>query len=115
MNTKRLEQLINMRKEDPKDPFLIYAIAMEYAKIENFDEAVANYELLVNEHEDYIGTYYHLAKLYETLKEKDKAENIYQKGLSIAKKIADHHAHSELLTAYNSFKGIGLDDDDDEY
>jgi tetratricopeptide (TPR) repeat protein len=113
MNTKRLEQLINMKKEEPNDPFLIYAIAMEYAKMENFDESIAHYEQLVNEHEDYVGTYYHLAKLYETLKMPDKAEGIYEKGLMIAKKIADHHAHSELLSAYNSFKGIGIDDDDE--
>lgn len=112
MNTKRLEQLINMREEDPKDPFLIYAIAMEYAKIENFDEAILNYELLVNEHENYIGTYYHLGKLYETLKILDKAEHIYEKGLAVAKRIADHHAHAELLSAYNSFKGIDIDDDE---
>jgi tetratricopeptide (TPR) repeat protein len=113
MNTKRLEQLINMKKEEPNDPFLIYAIAMEYAKIENFDESIAHYEQLVNEHEDYVGTYYHLAKLYETLKMPDKADVTYQKGLAVSKKIADHHAHSELLSAYNSFKGIGIDDDDE--
>lgn len=112
MNTKRLEQLMNMRKEDPKDPFLIYAIAMEYAKIEKYDESLVNYELLVNEHPDYVGTYYHLAKLYELLKMPEKAEAIYQKGLIVAKKNADHHAHSELLSAYNSFKGIDIDDDE---
>ena len=111
MNAKRLEQLINMRKEDPKDPFLIYAIAMEYAKVQEQDKALEHYELLVQEHPNYVGTYYHYAKLCEQLNKKEQAEQLYKQGMSVARNIGDHHAFSELQSGFNSFNGLGEDDD----
>lgn len=48
---------------------------------------------------DYVGTYYHLGKLYEEIEEGEKALEIYQKGIEIAKKIKDQHALSELMGA----------------
>lgn len=112
MNTQRLERLIEMRKEDPNDPFLLYAIAMEHQNAQQLDLALSYYEELVQKHEDYVGTYYHLAKLYEVLQKREEAEACYQKGMNIARKQGDHHAFNELNSAYQSFNGLG---DDDEY
>ena len=59
----RLNQLLEFYKEDPKDPFTIYALAMEYLKLD-VNESRKYYELLLTEHRHYVGTYYHAAKLY---------------------------------------------------
>ncbi len=112
MNTNRLNRLLEMRTEDPKDPFLLYAIAMEYNNGNEALKALEYYELLLKEHEEYVGTYYHLAKLYESLEKRTEAEECYKKGMSIAKKLGDHHAYNELQSAFASFNGLGDDDDD---
>jgi tetratricopeptide (TPR) repeat protein len=112
MNPTRLERLIEMRKEDPNDPFLLYAIAMEHQKAQQLELALTFYEELIETHPDYVGTYYHLGKLYEQLKKTDEADACYQIGMKVARKMGDNHAYNELQSAYRSFQGL---DEDDEY
>lgn len=112
MNPTRLERLIEMRKEDPNDPFLLYAIAMEHQKAQQYELALTFYEELIETHPDYVGTYYHLGKLYEQLKKTDEADACYQIGMKVARKVGDNHAYNELQSAYRSFQGL---DEDDEY
>jgi tetratricopeptide (TPR) repeat protein len=73
-------------------------------------KALQYYENLVNKHPDYVGTYYHLGKLYEALNRKPDAINIYEKGMEIAKKKRDNHAFAELQTVYREANGIDEDD-----
>ncbi len=112
MNPTRLERLIEMRKDDPNDPFLLYAVAMEYQKAQQLELALKFYEELIEIHRDYVGTYYHLGKLYEQLKKTDEADACYQIGMKVARKVGDNHAYNELQSAYRSFQGL---DEDDEY
>ncbi len=97
--TPRMKQLLAFEEKDPKDPFIQFAIAKEYEKSDQKYDALAKYLSLYEEHPDYIGLYYHLAKLYEELNEKEKAINVYQQGLDLAKRIKDFHAASELNNA----------------
>jgi Tfp pilus assembly protein PilF len=48
----------------------------------------------------YIGSYYHLAKLYERLGKTEDAIRVYEKGMDEAKKAGDNHALGELRGAY---------------
>jgi tetratricopeptide (TPR) repeat protein len=66
---------------------------------------------LVNEHPDYVGTYYHLGKLHEKEGQKDAAIEVYQKGIAAARLKRDMHALSELQGAYNSAAGLDYEDD----
>ncbi|NNF36648.1 MAG: tetratricopeptide repeat protein [Saprospiraceae bacterium] len=109
MNIERLKQLEKFLKKEPNDPFLKYAIAMEWIN-EDIGKAKRYFEVLLEEHEEYVGTYYHAAKLYAELGESDRAEQIFKKGIIIAEKTGDHHALRELKSAYNEF----LFDEDDE-
>lgn len=111
MNHNRLEQLFEFYKEDPSDPFTIYAIATEYRATEP-EKALEYYEKLLAEHENYVGTYYHAAKLYEALNRPEDAEKTYQKGLKISRQEGNMHAFSELQQAYNKFKGLDYEDED---
>lgn len=110
-NNSRLTQLLAFYQEDPTDPFTIYAIATEYLKL---DTAVAlrYYEQLLSEHPNYVGTYYHAAKLYLELGRPEDAEVIYQKGMKIARQEGNMHAFSELQQAFNKFKGLDYEDED---
>jgi lipoprotein NlpI len=111
MTASRLDQLLEFYKEDPSDPFTIYAIATEYLKID-IEKSRYFYELLLADHVNYVGTYYHAGKLYEQLGEKDKAEAVYKKGMQISREMGQMHAFSELQQAYNKFMGLDFDDED---
>ncbi|MND82786.1 Tetratricopeptide repeat protein [compost metagenome] len=96
---------------EPDDSFLKYAIATEYIKLDQLDEALNYFTELVTTDENYVGTYYHLGKLYEKLSKKDDAEATYKKGLMIARKAGKMHAAAELQQALNSVLGLDYEDD----
>ncbi|WKN42048.1 tetratricopeptide repeat protein [Tunicatimonas pelagia] len=102
MNTERLAQLLNFLQEEPNDPFTLYAIATEYAQ-DNPEQARPYYEKLLEEHPNYVATYYHVAKLYQAKGETALAEATYQKGIAVAQQQQDHLALRELQNAYNEF------------
>ena len=111
MEMNRLEKLLEFIKNEPNDEFLKYALATEYLRLNNTEQALSYYEDLVNNHPNYTGTYYHLGKLYEALNRKQDAINIYEKGMQITKEKRDNHAFSELQAVYR--EAIGYDEDDD--
>lgn len=95
----RLEKLLEFLKESPEDEFLIFAIAKEYEKIGAFEEALDYYLKLTKVNAEYVGTYYHLGKLYEIIGINEKALGTYKKGLVIAESLKDKHAFDELMAA----------------
>jgi tetratricopeptide (TPR) repeat protein len=111
MTVNRLQKLLDFLENEPNDPFLKYALATEYVNSNQTDKALAFYEDLINNHADYVGTYYHLGKLYETLNRKAEAIKIYQDGMLAARKSNDMHAFSELQAVYNSATGQDYEDD----
>jgi len=110
MNPDRLAQLLKFLEEDPNDPFTLYAIATEY-RTSDKAKAMDYYEQLLAGHEDYVGTYYHAAKLYEELGQNDAAERIYKKGMQVSRQQGSLHAYSELQQAYNKMMGLDYEDD----
>jgi len=113
MQVDRLAKLLEFLKNEPDDAFLLYALATEYLRLNQADTALNYYERLMTDHPKYVGTYYHLGKLYEALNRKDDAISTYETGMKTARELRDNHALSELQGVYNELKGF--DDDDDEY
>lgn len=111
MQNTRLAKLLEFLENDPNDSFILYALATEYNSLNDIEKAFSYYHQLVNEHPNYVGTYYHLGKLYEKEGEKAKAIEIYQKGMLTARAKRDMHALSELQGAYNSAAGLDYEDD----
>lgn len=104
MIVNRLERLLEFHENEPNDPFLKYALATEYLRLNNHEKALWFYLELVNKYTDYVGTYYHLGKLYELLKQPEEALKVYEQGILVAKKIKDQHALNELLGVFNSLQ-----------
>ena len=88
-----LESLLDDR---PDDPFVIYALAREYEKLGNPLQAVLMYEHLVNDHPDYIGTYYHYASLLYIRGNRNEALKLTDIGIERGTATKDLHAVSEL-------------------
>jgi tetratricopeptide (TPR) repeat protein len=110
MQTDRLQKLLAFLENEPNDEFLQYALATEYLRLNETDKALQYYEGLVANHPRYVGTYYHLGKLYEALNRPDSAIATYKQGMQIARELRDNHALSELMGVYNQLAG---DEDDD--
>lgn len=100
MSASRLDQLFEFQKEEPNDPFILYAIATEYQKSDPL-KAMEFFQRLLTEHESYTGTYYQAAKLCEILARKEEAKEIYMKGIEICKKAGKTKAVAELTSALN--------------
>ncbi len=105
----RLEKLREFLKESPQDPFLHYAIASELLKEEDVAGALAGFEGLVRDFPDYVGTYYHLGKLYEQSGQMEEAASTYRKGMLVAQRAGDRNALNELNAAWMLIAG---EDDD---
>lgn len=85
---------------NPKDNFLRHALALEYIKKGEDVLARELFEGILTDSPDYVGSYYHLAKLLEKMEQKDLAIEWYEKGMAKAKKAGDNHAYNELQAAY---------------
>jgi Tfp pilus assembly protein PilF len=102
MNQTRINQLLEWLKDEPNEPFNLYALAMEY-KEENPAQAIAYLEKIWQVRASYIATYYHLAELYISQGEKEKAEEVFKIGIQVCKEQKDQHALAELQNAYQNF------------
>lgn len=111
MSNNRIEKLLSFLAQDPQDPFIIYALATEYNQLKDKAQAYTYYEILLKDHPKYVGTYYHLAKLLESDMQQERALEIYQQGIQVAREKRDMHALSELQAAYNTAAGLDYEDD----
>lgn len=109
----RLEQLLEYFREDPGDPFTRFALASEYWKRGVTDRARILFEELIETDPTYVGTYYHLGKLYEALGRPEDAQRVYEAGILVARRMHDFHARSELQGALLTLRGIAQEEDND--
>jgi Tfp pilus assembly protein PilF len=96
----RIARLKEFLQATPGDNFLKHALALEYIKIGDDTTAQGIFEGILAQDPNYIGSYYHLAKLLERTGDTDAAIKWYEKGMEVAKKAGDHHAFGELRSAY---------------
>ena len=96
---ERLQQLHQFLEQMPNDSFVKFALAKEYEQLNNAEKALQYYNDVRTNDPDYVGTYYHLGKLQEALKDMKGALKTYKEGIEIANKIGDRHAWSELAEA----------------
>jgi len=97
---ERIEKLKDFLRMDPSDSFLQHALALEYIKAGEDDQARQLFEELISRRPDYIGSYYHLAKLLERSGDIPGAASWFRKGIEEAKKAGDYHSLNELQAAY---------------
>jgi len=106
MSDDRLQNLLTFLNQSPDDSFLSFAVAKEYEKRDQFDQALKYYLNIKVKDPEYIGLYYHLGKLYETIQEEILALQTYNEGIELGKKQRDFHATSELNNAKTNLEII---------
>ncbi len=95
----RMATLLTMVRDKPDDPFLIFALALEYKSGGNQAESRAYFERLVCEFPDYVATYYQYGKMEEESGNSDRAIHLYSAGIEKAKAAGDAKTMRELQQA----------------
>lgn len=85
MNQNRIQQLLTLLQEDPKDAFLHYALGLENFAENNLHQAQQSFEKSLSLNPHYIPAYYQLGMLFYNLNQSEKALHYLKKGLEIAK------------------------------
>src|SRR3989475_7121777 len=101
----RIEILKGFLKDNPSDSFSRYALALEYVKLGQNDEAFREFEAVRNTDPEYVATYYQLGQLYQKLGRKHDAEKTFRTGITMAAKAGDEHTRSELEAALEALLG----------
>ncbi len=97
----RIERIKELLAANPADSFLQHALALEYIKVEQDERAKQLFENLLQGNENYVGSYYHLAKLLERNDMIEDAKLVYERGMLKAKEAGDMHTYNELKTAHD--------------
>lgn len=92
----RLAQLEALLKADPHDPFLLYGLAQEHAKLNDHGRAVEFYDRCLAADPAYGYAYFHKARSQIALSDPAAARATLEAGLRAARASGDSHALSEL-------------------
>ena len=96
----RVEKLKEFLRQNPADSFVQHALALEYIKAGDDAAAQKLFEDILQREPTYVGSYYHLAKLFERIGNNEAAVQWYEKGMEAAKRAGENHAYNELRSAY---------------
>ena len=103
----RINILKGFLESDPKDSFSRYALALEYVKAGQHDDAMREFETVKTNDPDYVATYFQLGKLYQELGKAHDSEKTFRTGMVAAAKIGDEHTRSELEGALDELLNAG--------
>lgn len=103
MNSDRIELLKQFIKDEPSNPFNKYALAMEYYA-EQPTKSLELLRSLINDHPDYLPTYFKAAHLLWDEELWDEADVTFKVGIELAERQNDQKAVSELKSAYQNFQ-----------
>lgn len=97
--SSRLEQLELLARKDPGDPFVQYAIALEYVSSDRLEEAAVILERLMEASPDYSAGYHQAGRVYERLDRDDEARRCYERGIVVADRQGDTKDLEEMREA----------------
>jgi tetratricopeptide (TPR) repeat protein len=95
MNT-RLTQLEVLLAEDPNDVFVRYAIALEYFKMGQANEAIELLKKLLQSDASYVPAYFKLGQWLSEMDVIDEAKTFLENGIEQAKIQGDNKAIQEM-------------------
>jgi tetratricopeptide (TPR) repeat protein len=99
MSSSRLEILLSMVAQNPRDSFARYGLAMEYRNSGKLDQAVAEFQTLLAANADYGAAYYHCGQALEQLGRLEEARSVYRQGIDATTRTGDQHTRKELQAA----------------
>jgi predicted Zn-dependent protease len=92
----RIAALNDILTENPQDAFARYGLAMEYSRLCDFDRALAQFSLLLENHPDYTAGYFMAAQTLRRAERVEDAKKMLQDGIASARRTGNLHAQSEM-------------------
>lgn len=85
-----------MLASDPDNTMVLFGLANEYQKAEDWQNAIAALEDYLSKADDEGAAYGMLAKAYERIGDREKARSIYEKGVEVSMA----HGHPSMAQDY---------------
>jgi predicted Zn-dependent protease len=92
----RIAALNDILTENPKDTLARYGLAMEYSKQGDFDRALAEFSILLENDPNYTAGYFMAAQTLVKAERVADAKRMLQDGISSARRTGNLHAQSEM-------------------
>jgi predicted Zn-dependent protease len=92
----RREKIEALLKEEPRDQFLRYGLAVEYDNEERADEALQIFRGLMRDQPPHVASFFRGAQLLVKLGEIEDARAALRDGIEIARQQGDLHAAGEM-------------------
>jgi predicted Zn-dependent protease len=96
---KRLAYLEKVTADGTDDPLAWYGLAMEYRKLQRWDESLQTFTTLRTSKPDYIALYLMCGQMLDECGRKDEARDWLAAGLEVARAKGDSHAAGEIESA----------------
>jgi len=93
---RRFEALLDFYEKDQNDPFILYALALEYMAKNNFGKAEEFFDRLLKKDPGYVAGYLQYARLMEKMDKINEAKELYTRGIGAAQKSGDKKAEKEM-------------------
>jgi predicted Zn-dependent protease len=107
ISQKRLLFLEKTTQEGSNEPLAWYGLAMEYRKLERFDDALRTFETLRSMHPDYVAMYLMCGQMLGGCGRVPEARAWLSAGIEQAQRRGDAHALGELRSALESLPSDG--------
>ena len=92
----RIEVFKQMLESDPNNTMVLFGLANEYLKVEDYPNAIATLENYLSKADDEGAAYGMLARAYEKIGEREKAKSAYGLGIQVA----NAHGHPTMADDY---------------
>jgi predicted Zn-dependent protease len=92
----RIAALNEVLTQNPKDAFARYGLAMEYSRQGDFDRAIAEFAILLENHPDYTAGYFMAAQTLVRAERSNDAKQMLHDGIASARRTGNLHAQSEM-------------------
>ncbi|HMQ01291.1 MAG TPA: tetratricopeptide repeat protein [Cyclobacteriaceae bacterium] len=102
MNSERVKNLENMIAENPDDPFLHYALALEFLS-SNPEKTWVMLLDLQKRFPNYLPSYYQAAHLAMKFGSKEQVNDLFKLGIELAENQKDNKALLELKAALQNY------------
>jgi predicted Zn-dependent protease len=96
MSASRIEVFKSMLESDPANTMVLFGLANEYLKAENYTQAIPVLENYLNQADDEGAAWGMLAKAYEKQGEREKAKAALMRGVEVA----NLHGHPSMAADY---------------
>lgn len=94
----RIQQLQALLQNEPDDPFCLYGLALEYAKLGRHEEAVTWFDKTLKADPNYCYAYFHKAKSQSESGDTALAAETLRVGLKRARSVGDAKAAGEIAS-----------------